>query len=215
VRSWLTWAALVLVVAGVGAALWYALRRDTSPYTVSAAALSDWTVVTSDGTDPWVVALQPPSTLTSALFADVSRRTRTTLIAPRHPALPLVLQTEFEEALQGVYGSDSVMRMAHDAGVDTTAFAPVCLAHRSASGPSGRAELYFVPFEAAAFNQFRVDLTPTEPEHAGIGIYAPGTLSPILIIGATDAHFERWWPLAFDRARDCVAELATVGASAR
>lgn len=164
--------------------------------------------MTSDGTDPWVVGAKPPESLTAALFQEASRRAGTTLVAPPHPALPLVLRAEFDEGLQGVYGTDSVLRIARDTGIEETMFQPVCLAHRTSSGPSGRVELYFVPFESAAFNQMRVDLVPTEPEHAGIGIYEPATLTPILMVGATDNAFERWWPLQFDRDADCETDLS-------
>ena len=50
---------------------------------------------------------------------------------------------------------------------------------------------------------------PAQPEHAGIGVYEPSTLTPILIVGATDDAFERWWPMQFDRTSDCEADLAT------
>jgi len=197
---------LALFAAGVG---WYLTHRvDSRPVALEPQQLARWTLVTSDGTDPWVVALQPPDRLVALLLATARARAGVTLVAPAHAALPLVLRTEFEESLQGVYGVDSVQRIARDAGLDTAAFTPVCLAHRTASGPSGRAELYFVPFESAAFVQMRVDLTPTEPEHAGIGVYDPGTVTPILVVGATDAAFDRWWPLAFDPTKDCEAPIA-------
>jgi hypothetical protein len=169
--------------------------------------------VESDGSDPWVVAVTPPKSLTTSLFEDATRRSGTRLVAPAHPALPLVLRSEFDEGLQGVYGTDSVLRIAHDAGVDGAEFKPVCLAHRTRNDQNGRAEVYFVAFESAAFNQMRVDLLPPQPEHAGIGVYEPSTLTPILIVGATDDAFDRWWPLQFDQTKDCEADLpiASVG----
>jgi hypothetical protein len=118
-----------------------------------------------------------------------------------------VLRSEFEEGLQGVYGVDSVMRIAHETGVDSERFVPVCLAHHHSSGPSGDADLYFVAFESGVFNQMRLDLVPPQPEQAGVGIYDPATLTPILPVGATDDRFDRWWPLAFDASEDCVASL--------
>lgn len=164
-------------------------------------------MVRSDGTDPWVVAMQPPASLTAALFAEASRRAVRPLVAPPHAGLPLVLRTEFDEGLQGVYGVDSVLRIARESGVESDVFEPVCLAHRTVERPDGPAEVYFVPFESAAFVKVRIDLVPAQPEHGGIGIYEPSTLIPALIVGATDAAFERWWPLAFDRERDCEAPV--------
>ena len=154
-------------------------------------------------------ALAPPNAVMSTLSAEVTRRAGRPLVAPPHPGLPLVLRTEFDEGLQGVYGTDSVVRMARDAGVDATRLQPVCLAHQVRDGAEGRAEIYFVPFESSEFSQLRIDLTPTEPEHAGVGVYEAGTLTPILIVGGTDTNFDRWWPLRFDAAADCVGVVHT------
>ena len=201
---------IALAVVAVAAALtWFVSRERTrKPYLVPQAALSGWTLVTSDGTDPWVVGAQPPDALTRSLFEEVSRRAGRTLVAPPHPALALVLRSEFDDGLQGVYGTDSVLRIASDAGIESVRFQPVCLGHRTSTGQGGRADLYFVAFDSPAFNQMRVDLLPAQPEHAGVGVYEPATLTPILIVGATDNAFDRWWPLTFDPARDCEADLA-------
>ena len=201
--------ALILVIGGVAVWQLWLRHNEAGPLAVSPNEFSGWTLVASDGTDPWVVGMKPRDTLTSILFREASRRAGRTLIAPPHTALPLVLRSEFDEGLQGVYGTDSVLRIARDAGIEDEAFAPVCLAHRRADGPSGPADVYFVPFTSSAFNQMRVDLTPTEPEHAGIGVYEAGTLTPILIVGASEASFDRWWPLPFDPANDCEASLGS------
>lgn len=199
-------AAAVLVAAGVA---WWRVQPDKTPYTVAPAVLEKWTLVTSDGTDPWVVAMKPPDSLTRSLFAEATRRAGHTLVAPAHPGLPLVLRTEFDEGLQGVYGTDSVLRIARESGVETATFEPVCLAHRTVNRPGGRAELYFVPFVSDAFTKVRVDLVPAQPEHGGIGIYEPSTLIPALIVGSSDADVDGWWPLTFDQARDCEAPVTT------
>jgi hypothetical protein len=203
-------ASLLLIVAAAAAiAWWWTDRPDTTPYRIPETALSKWTLVTSDGTDPWIVGVRPPDALAASLFHEVTRRSRAHLVAPPHPAMPLVLRSEFEEGLQGVYGTDTVLRLAHETGVDSATFAPVCLAHQTKSGSSGTAEVYFVPFESDAFNQVRAGLVPAQPEQAGIGIYDPATVSPVLIVAATDDQFERWWPMQFDRERDCEAPLTS------
>ena len=61
----------------------------------------------------------------------------------------------------------AIHNTAHAYG-KTATFMPICLAHRTITDAAGRAELYFVPFESAAFNQMRMDLLPTQPEHAGV-----------------------------------------------
>ena len=197
-------AALLVVGGGVA---WWRSRPDATPYTVQPATLEKWTLVTSDGTDPGIVAMQPPNALTSSLFAEASRRAGRTLVSPAHPGLPLVLRTEFDDGLQGVYGTDSVLRIARESGVETATFEPVCLAHQTVSRPEGRVDLYFVPFVSDAFNRVRIDLVPAQPEHGGIGIYEPSTLIPALIVGSTAPDADGWWPLTFDQARDCEAPV--------
>ena len=181
--------------------------------TFAASAFESWPIIVSNGTDPWIVALAPPEAVMTTLSAEVTRRAGRPLSAPPHPGLPLVLRTEFDEGLQGVYGTDSVVLMARDGGVDATHLQPVCLAHHVRDGAGGRAEIYFVPFESPEFSQLRIDLTPSEPEHAGVGVYEAGTLTPILIVGATDANFDNWWPLHFNAAADCVGVVATTASA--
>lgn len=197
-------AILILAAAGVA---WWRARPDATPYTVPPTVLEKWTLVTSDGTDPWIVAMKPPEALTASLFAEASRRAGRSLISPAHPGLPLVLRTEFDEGLQGVYGTDSVLRIARESGVETSTFEPVCLAHHTVSRPEGRADVYFVPFVSDAFTKVRVDLMPAQPEHGGIGIYEPSTLIAALIVGTTADDIDGWWPLVFDQARDCEAPV--------
>lgn len=205
--SWAIGALILLIVAGVA---WLLVGRHSEPaYTVPVTTLSNWTLVTSDGTDPWVVAVKPPEPLLQHLLAELRTRGNQEVTPVPHPALPLVLRSEFDEGLQGVYGTDSVLRIAREAGIESSTFQPVCIAHRVRTGAAGRAEVYFVPFDSEAFNQVRVDLVPAEPEHAGIGVYEPATLTPVLIVATTPGTLEQWLPLAFDRTSDCEADLTT------
>jgi len=206
-RTFIIFSALTPAVVAVGLGWYLTHRADSTPVAVSTHTLDRWTLVASDGTDPWVVAMKPPDALTSALYRVASGRAGRSLVAPPHPALPIVLRSEFDDGLQGVYGTDSVLRIARESGIEQAVFTPVCLAHKRSEGPSGMADVYFVPFTSAAFEQVRVDLVPAQPEHAGIGVYEPGTLTPVLIVGASDGSFDRWWPLQFDPTRDCEAPL--------
>lgn len=198
-----------MVLAGLAlVGVWLGTRRDTSPYTLPPQTAPKWTLVTSDGTDPWIVGVAPPETLVASLVSQVAARTSAKLVSPAHMAIPLVLRSEFDESLQGAFGVDAVTRMATDLALDASdAFQPVCLARRTVQGADGNADLYFVPFTSAGFNQLRVSLMPEHPEQAGIGMYDPGFLTPVLIIGATENGFDTWWPLRVDPARDCEATL--------
>lgn len=197
-----------MLLLGGGLAWFLTHRVDSSPVAVAPPELEHWALVTSDGTDPWVVGVAPPASLTTRLLAEARKRSGVALVPPAHPAVPLVLRTEFDDSLQGAFGVDAIQRMAADAGLNADrAFEPVCLAHRTVRGRAGDAELYYVPFLSDAFNQLRVALMPEHPEQAGIGMYDPGLLTPILIVGASEDSFDRWWPLRVDPERDCEAPL--------
>src|SRR5687768_1470386 len=90
---------LVCVVLGL---LWsLMIDRRWQPYHVDRAALSGWKVVLGAPEDPWIVALEPPASLTTSLFQQVSTKAGRPLVAPLHAVLPLVLRSEHDDALQG------------------------------------------------------------------------------------------------------------------
>jgi hypothetical protein len=190
--------------------VWGVVRDTTSrPYHVAHAALSGWTVVPGAPDDPWVVALQPPASLTTSLFQQVTTKVGRPLVAPRHAALPLVMRPEYDAALQGVYGAADIERMARQELVGEATLEPLCIGHRVDPQSGGLHELYFLAVNSAAFTALRLALRPDFPEHAGIGIYEPGALTPVLPIAATDADLARWWPFRLERLTDCQA-LVTV-----
>ena len=205
------------VVARVGIAVlvvvalsWLAVRtiRNTRPYSIDAAALSGWTLVVADSTDPALVVLEPRSLLPTELFRQLVRRSGQTLIAPVHPSVPLVLKSEYSDSLQGVLSVADVLDVAREVGVEGTRFEPVCMGQRRASAPGRSDQLFFVLFDAPAFNEFRRQLTPLFPEHAGAGFYDPAALRPILMIAATDREFAHWWPMTVEERTDCLASLS-------
>lgn len=199
---------ILTAAAAVVLALVWSILRDTGsePYSVADVTLRGWKVVLGEPEDPWVVAIEPPAALTASLFQQVSRKIGRRLIAPPHSALPLVMRTEHDDALQGVYGVVDIRRMATGEFDQSTRFEPVCIGHRvDASSRSG--ELFFLAFNSSAFSALRVELQPDFPEHAGTGVYDPGALTPILPIATTDTEFDRWWPIRLDQATDCQAQV--------
>lgn len=194
----------VLVVA-VAALVWLVFRDARSePYAVASSALSGWKLVQGGSEDPWIAAAQPPAALSSALFKQLGEKAGETLTRPSSITLPLVMRDEYDDGLQGVHSVDTILRFARDAGIETTPFQPVCLAHHQARDG---AEVFFVVFDSPAFRQFRQDIIPAFPEHAGTGIYDSGALREILVLGATDDQFARWWPITVDDAKDCIARV--------
>jgi hypothetical protein len=204
-RPWI-FVGLALAVA-VAALVWMiAGDRRSRSYSVDRSRLTGWTIVASEGDEPWVLALRPPETLAADLFTQFASRGGTTFEPLPHTALPLVLRTEFEEGLQGVYGVDTITQIARDAGVGAAALTPVCIGRRV--DRERDAELVFVVFNSPEFQQMRNDLLPDFPEHAGTGIYDPATLTPILPFAERGGDFSRWWPLTVDPRTDCQAPLA-------
>jgi hypothetical protein len=199
---------VVAVSAVVVAALVWTIVRDkrSEPYAVPRASLSGWTVVAGQDNDPWTVGLRPPDALATSLFRQIKEKSRLAIVAPIRAAMPLVLRAEYEDALQGVYGVDTLMRFAGEDQIERAAFEPTCIAHRLA--PDG-AELFFVAFTSPAFYQLRDDFVPPQPEHGGIGVYDPAALAPLLPVAATVPEIGRWFPLAFDPPVDCEALLNT------
>jgi hypothetical protein len=198
---------IVAVTAVVGALVWLVLvDKRSEPYTVDASLLSGWKIVLGTADDPWVMAMQPPPALTASLFQQVSSKAGRSLVAP-HSALPLVMRKEHDDALQGVFGVTDIDRLAHGTFTDTSRFEPVCIGHLVDSRDGSPGELFFLAVNSREFNDLRIEIQPDFPEHAGIGIYDAGSLTPILPIATTHTNFERWWPIKLDEAVECQAQV--------
>lgn len=200
----ITAVAAVIVVALVSMVV---LDQRSQPYTIDGALLTGWKIVPGTAEDPWVIAVQPPAALTSSLFQQISRKAGRSLVTPAHSALPLVMRKEHDDALQGVFGVTDIDRMARGTFSDTSRFEPVCIGHLVDDRSGSRGELFFLAVNSREFNDLRIEIQPDFPEHAGIGIYDAGSLTPILPIATTDKDFERWWPIRLDEAVNCQAQV--------
>jgi hypothetical protein len=196
---------LALGTTAIAALVWTIVAdRRSQPYTVQRSALSGWTVVVSQGAEPWVIAAQPPAAMAASLLRQLAAASGVPLVPPDLTVLPLVTRSEYDDALQGVYGVESLIRMAHEAGIEESVFEPLCVARQIDSGrPPG--ELFYVAFSSPAFRDLRQALSPIEPEHGGVGVYDPAALMPLLPVARSGG--DRWWPLSFDRRTDCQAPL--------
>jgi hypothetical protein len=204
-KSVIVLAASTLVVAVL---VWTITRdRTSAPYTVARDGLSGWSIVQSSADEPWVVALQPPATVSSGLFRQLTSKLGRSLVALPRPSLPLVLRSEYDDALQGVYGIDFIVRTARDAGMESASFQPVCVGHHIEAGGAERREIFFVAFESPQFRELRDELVPPQPEHGGVGVYDPAALTPVLPVAASVSEFARFWPIAFDPPTDCQAQV--------
>jgi hypothetical protein len=205
--------AAVVIASGV-AYLFVRSAQDTrsEPYTVNPDHLRGWTLAldAAPATSGVVVALRPPQPLAPALFQQVFTRAMESLAAPASPAMPLILQQEFEQAFKGRVGADVLLTAARDVGLEMTSLEPVCLAHRRESEPGATRQVYFAVFRAPAFQAFRSKARALlgEAGAASAG-YNPLALSPLVIIGASDAGFRRWLPLPEGPQACCVAPIVT------
>lgn len=201
-RKRLETGAVVLAVALLGALGFFAIR-GRGPYNVEAKELSGWTLVRGEPGEPALVGLQPPAPLPTELFNQVLGRRGPALVAPAHPMVPLVLQSEYSDSLQGAYSVEDILDLARDTGVSDARFEPVCMGQRRGSDQ----QLFYVVFSAPAFDTFRERLTPLFQEHAGAVPYDPSLVRPILAVAATDQKFTHLWPVAFNAASDCESGL--------
>jgi hypothetical protein len=204
-KSALITAAATAVVAAL---VWLVvLDQRSEPYSIESTMLSGWKIAPGGPEDPWVIAVQPPAALTATLFQQVSTKVGHSLVAPPHSALPLVMRKEHDDALQGVFGVTDIDRMARGIFSDASRFEPVCIGHLVDNRNGSSGELFFLAVNSREFNDLRIEIQPDFPEHAGIGIYEAGSLTPILPIATTDADFDRWWPIRLDEAVVCQAQV--------
>lgn len=205
--------AAILIAAGVGVLFVRSAKNTRSePYVLNPESLRGWTLVLDAAPDGSgvVVALRPPQALAPALFQQVFTRAMESLNAPASPAMPLILQQEFEQAFKGRVGPDVLLAAAREAGLEAAPVEPVCLAHRRESQPGVTRQLYFAVFRVPAFQAFRLKaaalLTQTGATATG---FDPLALAPVVFVAASDAGFRRWLPLPKDPQANCVAPIET------
>lgn len=204
------WQVVLVLVVG-GAVAWFVAQaiRNRRPYQVDSADLSGWSVVLGGPDDTVTVGLQPPSTLTDRLFAQVADRAGTPLEPAPQPIVPLILRHEFDESLMGVLSAEEVLAIARESGIESAAFEPVCMAEHVDTSDEGDARLFFVLFHSAAFDKARADIVLMHPEHGGGVEFDPAALTPKLAIASTDAEFGRWWTELPQNEIDCQTGVRT------
>jgi hypothetical protein len=189
-----------------------AINTQSEPYTVAGEHLRGWTLSleeTSSPTAPLLVLRSPPE-LARGLFNQVFARSGVSLSGPAVAAIPLVLQDEYDRAFAGHATPDALLRVAREAGLETIALEPRCLALRRVSAPGVTRQLYFVLVNAPAFGRFREQIAAlAEGGAPSRAAYDPDALSPVLFIAASDAAFNRWLPLRAEPEVDCIAPIAT------
>ena len=181
------------------------------PYEVPRDHLAPWTLAIEPASSLTgiLLALRPQRELTAVLFKQVFSRTGESLSSPVPPAMPLVLQSEFDRAIAGTLTPEKLLASAQAAGLESATPAPKCLAHRRVSAPGIVRQVYFARFDAPAFEEFRRQVVRQLRDAGGNASgFDPAALSPVLIIAASDATFSRWLPLRAGADDDCLAPIA-------
>jgi hypothetical protein len=199
--------------------------KDTreTPYTVERVGLDNWTLAleSDPGPNSPLLVLRPPARLASGLYHQLFARMMESFDAPAAPAIPLLLRGEFDVALAGRLTPEAVLDVAKGAGLNAAAFSPRCLAHRRVSDPQATQQLYFVLFDAPAFQRFRARLAAMPAAAAGAAgpgtqaraeAFDPAALSPVLFVASAQTRFSRWLPLRADPKTDCVAPITILPA---
>lgn len=205
--------AAIVIAAGV-ALLFVRSAQNTraEPYTVNPEHLRGWTLALDVAPESSGVflALRPPQALAPDLFRQVFTRAMESLNAPASPAMPLILQQEFEQAFRGRVEPDALMAAAREAGLESSSPEPVCLAHRRESQPGATRQLYFAVFRVPAFQSFRLKAAGLLSQSGGASnLFDPLALAPVVFVAASDAGFRRWLPLPRDPEANCVAPIVT------
>lgn len=198
-----------VVLAGLG---WLFVRSAQNvraePYEITRGRLAGWTLAIDPAPDASgvLLGLQPDKTTMANLFSQVFSRTGESLSGPAPAAMPLVLQREFTRANAGALTADALLSAARAAGLDTSAFEPRCMARRRISEPGVTRQVYFMRFDWPAFAAFRRQVADQMRAAGGAGL-DPATLTPVMIVAASDAGFASWLPLSADSADDCLAPM--------
>jgi hypothetical protein len=180
-----------------------------APFTIEREGVASWTLVSEpdrDALGAWLV-LHPPPRLTPSLGRQIFSRAGESINYPNPPSMPLVLRSEFDEALAKGLTSDAVVSLARTAGLESPTFEPRCMGRRRVSEPGSTRSVFFIVFDAPEFAQFRQALAAQLRSAGGQSAFDPAALSPALIVAATDENFKRWLPLGVNPDADCMAPI--------
>lgn len=182
------------------------------PYTISRDDLGPWHLAMVSGARPDepMLVLQPPRGLMGGLFGQLFKRTMESMGAPTSPGIPVVLQEELTRALvdHPALTAEALLAEAQEAGLAAPSPTPLCIAHRRATGGSGRQQLFFAIFDLPALGQFRQRLAAQWNDGIALPKFNPALLSPALIVSTVESNPESWLPLSPDPKIDCIAPIA-------
>lgn len=191
-------------IGGLGYLFIHSLETARSePYTVERAHLGTWTLVldAAGGPNTPLLVARTDLELVSSLFRQLFNRTMESMNSPAAASIPIVLRGEFDRGLAGRMTPAALLAAAREAGLETAAHEPRCLAHRRISEPGLTRQTYFAIVTSPAIVRFREQLARTADSALDAA-----ALTPIMFVGASDGAFHHWLPIrAGDE--DCVAPI--------
>ncbi len=209
---------IIVGLCCIGVLFVRSLRSSRSePYRLPGDRLAGWTVTIEPPDSPSgaVLTLRPPAGRPDlGLFGQVFARTMETLSEPDAPAIPLILNSEFEQALGARLTRESLAAVARRAGLESETLLPHCLAFRRISRPGVTQQLFFVLFDSPAFVRFRQQIaTQLQNGAGGLVHFDPMGVSPVLFVAASDHGFRNWLPLVARPDADCLAPVSLLPVS--
>jgi hypothetical protein len=175
----------------------------SEPYTVERAHLGKWTLVleSAGGPNAPLLSVRTDLELVTGLFRQLFNRAMESMNTPTTASIPVVLRGEFDRGLAGRMTPAALLAAAREAGLETAAHEPRCLAHRRISEPGMTRQTYFAIVESPGIVRFREQLARTSES-----AFDAAALTPVMFVGASDGAFHRWLPIRAGEA-DCVAPI--------
>ncbi len=202
----------IVALATLGWLFWRTVQSSLAePYVIDARLVSEWTLALRGPMQPGagLLVLLPSDQLRAELFQQIFTRTMESMTSPSVSALPLVLHSEYRDALGRVLTPPDVLETAAAAGVSAAVPSPVCIGVVRREGAGTTRQLYYALFRAPEVGRFRVALARRYVEAGGTGAFEPEGFPLVMPIAASDADFAGWWPLDVSAESDCLAPLVT------
>ena len=202
----------LVALAVLGWLFWQTVQSSLAePYVIEADMVSEWTLALRGPMQPGagLLVLRPSDQLRAELFQQIFNRTMESMTSPTVAAMPLVLQSEYRDALGSVLTPPDVLETAEESGLAAATPVPVCIGVVRREGAGTTRQLYYALFEAPAVGRFRAALARRFAAAGGTGGFEPDGLPLAVPIAASDADFASWWPLDVTPETGCLAPLVT------
>lgn len=201
------------VVVAIVAGFFYLFVRSArnvlaEPYVVERQHVQGWTLALETPVAPTspMLVVRPSQGFGNGLYKQIFSRMMESMSSSTGSGVPVILGGEYQLALAGRYSPEALLQAARTAGLESGAFTPVCVSTRRVSEPGGTRQVHFVIFNAPALVDFRAQIAREHRASQSAGTFSATSLSPVLIVAATDSSFDRWLPISAD-AEDCLAPI--------